>query len=182
RRQLAQQFGKDFDISLLDDNLLRKSALDNLIGRTLLIQGTQEAGMGISDAALDQVILKEPAFQINGKFEPARFDQVLRQQGMTRLRFRERLREDLMVSQLQATLAGRNFVTGPELQDFVRLERQTRDFATHTIAADPKAVEVTDDEVKAYYDEHADQFMSTEKVVVEYVELKKDRFFAEAQA
>src|SRR5690606_8276697 len=63
RRQLAQQFGKDFDISLLDDNLLRKSALDNLIGRTLLIQGTQEAGMGISDAALDQVILKEPAFQ-----------------------------------------------------------------------------------------------------------------------
>ena len=182
RRLLAQQFGKDFDISLLDDNLLRKSALDNLIGRTLLIQGTQEAGMGISDAALDQVILKEPAFQINGKFEPARFDQVLRQQGMTRIQFRERLREDLMVSQLQATLAGSNFVTEPELQDFVRLDRQTRDFATHTIAADPKAVEVTDDEVKAYYDEHADQFMSTEKVVVEYVELKKDRFFAEAQA
>lgn len=182
RRQLAQQFGKDFDVSLLDDALLRKSALDNLIGRTLLIQGTQEAGMGISDAALDQVILKEPAFQLNGKFEPARFDQILRQQGMSRMQFRERLREDLMVSQLQATLAGSNFVTEPELQSFVKLDRQTRDFATHIVAADPKSVEVTDDEVKAYYDEHADQFMSTEKVVVEYLELRKDRFFADAKA
>lgn len=182
RRQLAQQFGKDFDVSLLDDELLRKSALDNLIGRSLLIQGAKDAGMGLSDASLDQLILQTPAFQINGKFEPTRFDQVLQQQGMSRMQFRERLREDMLVSQLQATIAGSNFVTEPELQAFVKMDRQTRDFATHIVAADPEAVQLSDDEIKAYYDEHADQFMSTEKVVVEYVELKKERFFAEAKA
>ncbi|MBD9428119.1 SurA N-terminal domain-containing protein [Pseudomonas sp. PDM15] len=182
RRQLIQQFGKDFDASLLDDNLLRKAALDNLIDRTLLLQGAKEAGMGFSETSLDQLILQTPAFQVEGKFDSARFDQILQQQGMSRMQFRERLRQDVLVSQLQATLAASNFVTDAELQAFVRLDKQTRDFATHTIVADAKAVELKDEEIKAYYDEHADQFMSTEQVVVEYVELKKERFFAEAKA
>ena len=43
RRQLIQQFGKDFDASLLDDKLLRQASLDSLVDRTLLLQG--EAGI-----------------------------------------------------------------------------------------------------------------------------------------
>ncbi|MDD0844030.1 SurA N-terminal domain-containing protein [Pseudomonas sp. Gutcm_11s] len=182
RRQLIQQFGKDFDASLLDDKLLRNAALDSLVERTLLLQGAKESGMDFSDASLDQLILQTPAFQIDGKFNSARFDQILQQQGMTRMQFRERLRQDVLVSQLQATLAGSNFVTDAELQTFVQLDRQTRDFASHTVAADAKAVELKDDEIKTYYDAHQDQFMSPEQVVVEYVELTKERFFAEAKA
>jgi peptidyl-prolyl cis-trans isomerase D len=182
RRQLIQQFGKDFDASLLDDNLLRKAALDNLVDRTLLLQGAKQAGMDFSDTSLDQLILQTPAFQVDGKFDAARFDQLLQQQGMNRMEFRERLRQDVLVSQLQATLAASNFVTDAELQAFVRLDKQTRDFASQTIVADAKTVELKDEEIKAYYDEHSDQFMSPEQVVVEYVELKKERFFAEAEA
>lgn len=36
---------------------------------------------------------------------------------------------------------------------------------------------MTDDEVKAHYDEHAKEFMSPEQVVLDYVELKKSDFF-----
>jgi peptidyl-prolyl cis-trans isomerase D len=182
RRQLIQQFGKDFDASLLDDKLLRNAALDALVERTLLLQGAKDSGMDFSDASLDQLILQTPAFQIEGKFDSARFDQILQQQGMTRMQFRERLRQDVLVSQLQATLAGSNFVTDAELKAFVQLDKQTRDFASHTVVADAKAVELKDEEVKTYYDEHSDQFMSTEQVVIEYVELKKDGFFAQAEA
>ena len=182
RRQLIQQFGKDFDASLLDDKLLRKGSLDNLIERVLLLQGAKESGMDFSDASLDQLILQTPAFQIDGKFSPARFDQILQQQGMTRMQFRERLRQDVLVSQLQATLAGSNFVTDAELQAFIRLDKQTRDFASHTIAANAAAVELSDDEVKTYYDGHQDQFMSPEQVVIEYVELTKNSFFDKAKA
>ncbi|HSX70232.1 MAG TPA: SurA N-terminal domain-containing protein, partial [Pseudomonas sp.] len=182
RRQLIQQFGRDFDASLLDDKLLRKTALDALIERRLLLQGAHDAGMGFSDASLDQLILQTPAFQVEGKFDATRFDQVLQQQGMTRMQFRQRLKEDVLVSHLQATLAGSNFVTDTELQAFVGLDKQTRDFASRTIAADAEAVALTDDEVKAYYDQHPDRFMSTEQVVVDYVELKKDSFFDETEA
>ena len=182
RRQLIQQFGKDFDASLLDDKLLRQASLDSLIDRTLLLQGAKEAGMGFSDASLDQLILQTPAFQVDGKFNAARFDQILQQQGMGRMEFRERLKQDVLVSQLQASLAASNFVTDAELANFVRLDKQTRDFASQTIHIDTKSVDVSDDELKAYYDEHKDQYMSPEQVVVEYVELRKESFFAQAEA
>lgn len=182
RRQLIQQFGRDFDASLLDDNLLRKAALDNLIDRTLLLQGARQAGMDVSDASLDQLILQSPAFQIDGKFNAGRFDQVLQQQGLNRLQFRERLRQDVLVSQLQAALAASSFVTDAELQAFVSLDKQTREFASQTIEADLSAVELTDEELKTYYDSHAERFMSQEQVVIEYVELNKERFFADATA
>lgn len=182
RRQLIQQFGKDFDASLLDDKLLRQASLDSLIDRTLLLQGAKEAGMGFSDASLDQLILQTPAFQVDGKFNAARFDQILQQQGMGRMEFRERLKQDVLVSQLQASLAASNFVTDAELENFVRLDKQTRDFASQTIHIDTKSVDISDDELKAYYDEHKDQYMSPEQVVVEYVELRKESFFAQAEA
>lgn len=182
RRQLIQQFGKDFDASLLDDKLLRQASLDALVDRTLLLQGAKDAGMGFSEASLDQLILQTPAFQVDGKFNAARFDQILQQQGMGRMEFRERLKQDVLVSQLQASLAASNFVTDEELENFVRLDRQTRDFASQTIHIDTKSVDVSDDELKAYYDEHKDQYMSPEQVVVEYVELRKESFFAQAEA
>ncbi|SIR82884.1 peptidyl-prolyl cis-trans isomerase D [Aquipseudomonas alcaligenes] len=182
RRQLIQQFGKDFDASLLDDKLLRQASLDSLVDRTLLLQGAKDAGMGFSEASLDQLILQTPAFQVDGKFNAARFDQILQQQGMGRMEFRERLKQDVLVSQLQASLAASNFVTDEELENFVRLDRQTRDFASQTIHIDTKSVDVSDDELKAYYDEHKDQYMSPEQVVVEYVELRKESFFAQAEA
>lgn len=182
RRQLIQQFGKDFDASLLDDKLLRKASLDSLVDRTLLLQGAKDAGMAVSDAALDQMIVQLPAFQIGGKFDAARFDQVLQQQGFTRMQFRERLKQDVLVSQLQASLAASNFVTDEELENFVRLDKQTRDFASQTIHIDAKSVDISDDELKTYYDEHKDQYMSPEQVVVEYVELRKESFFAQAEA
>lgn len=182
RRQLIQQFGKDFDASLLDDKLLRQASLDSLIDRTLLLQGAKEAGMGFSDASLDQLILQTPAFEVDGKFNAARFDQILQQQGMGRMEFRERLKQDVLVSQLQASLAASNFVTDAELENFVRLDKQTRDFASQTIHIDTKSVDISDDELKAYYDEHKDQYMSPEQVVVEYVELRKESFFAQAEA
>lgn len=182
RRQLIQQFGKDFDASLLDDKLLRQASLDSLVDRTLLLQGAKEAGMGFSDASLDQLILQTPAFQVDGKFNAARFDQILQQQGMSRMEFRERLKQDVLVSQLQASLAASNFVTDAELENFVRLDKQTRDFASQTIHIDTKSIDISDDELKAYYDEHKDQYMSPEQVVVEYVELRKESFFAQAEA
>lgn len=177
RRQLIQQFGKDFDASLLDDKLLRKSVLDNLVQQSLLLQGAKDSGMAFADTALDQLILSMPLFQVDGKFDADRFDQMLRQQGFTRLQFRERLKQDVLISQLQAALAGSSFVTDAELQAFVRLEKQTRDFATLTLKADGEAVQLKDEEVKAYYEQHPDQFMSQEQVVLDYIELKKSAFF-----
>ncbi|WP_166224198.1 SurA N-terminal domain-containing protein [Pseudomonas atagonensis] len=177
RRQLMQQLGKDFDASLLDEKMLRESALKGLIDRKLLLQGAEQSKFAFSEAALDQVILQTPEFQVDGKFSSDRFDQVIRQLGYTRMQFRQMLAQEMLIGQLRAGVAGSGFVTDAEVLAFARLEKQTRDFATLNIKADPAAVKLTDDEVKAYYDEHAKEFMTPDQVVVDYLELKKASFF-----
>ncbi|WLG42974.1 SurA N-terminal domain-containing protein [Pseudomonas sp. FP1740] len=177
RRQLMQQLGKDFDASLLDEKMLRESALKGLIDRKLLLQGAEKSKFAFSEAALDQVILQTPEFQVDGKFSPERFDQVIRQLGYSRLQFRQMLAQEMLIGQLRAGLAGSGFVTDAQVLAFARLEKQTRDFATLNIKADPAAVTLTDDEVKAYYDEHAKEFMTPDQVVIDYLELKKASFF-----
>ena len=177
RRQLMQQLGKDFDASLLDEKMLRESALKGLIDRKLLLQGADEAKFAFSEGALDQVILLTPEFQVDGKFSSERFDQVIRQLGYSRMQFRQMLAQEMLIGQLRAGVAGSGFVTDAEVLAFARLEKQTRDFATLNVKADPAAVKLTDDEVKAYYDEHAKEFMTPDQVVIDYLELKKASFF-----
>ncbi|TFF13764.1 peptidylprolyl isomerase [Pseudomonas sp. BCA14] len=177
RRQLMQQLGKDFDASLLDEKLLRDAALKGLIDRKLLLQGAADSKFGFSDAALDQVILQTPEFQVDGKFSAERFDQVIRQLGYSRMQFRQMLTQEMLIGQVRAGIAGSGFVTDAEVLAFARLEKQTRDFATVNIKADPAAVKLTDDEVKAYYDQHAKEFMTPDQVVIDYLELKKSSFF-----
>lgn len=181
RRQLLQQFGRDFDTSLIDERLLRDAALNGLIERRLLLQSAQEADFAFSQTALDQVILQTPSFQQNGQFSAERFDQVIRQMGYSRLQFRQMLEQEMLIGQLRAGIAGSGFVTDQEIEAFSRLERQTRDFATLTLQADSQAIAIADDEVQAYYEENAARFMSPEQVVIEYVELKKDQFFAQVE-
>jgi peptidyl-prolyl cis-trans isomerase D len=177
RRQLMQQLGKDFDPSLLDDKMLREAALKGLIDRKLLLQGAHDAKFAFSEAALDQLMLQTPEFQVDGKFSADRFDQVVRQMGYTRLQFREMLAQEMLIGQLRAGLAGSAFVTDAQVLAFARLEKQTRDFASLTFKADPASAKVTDDEVKAHYDEHAKEFLTPDQVVIDYVELKKSSFF-----
>ena len=177
RRQLLQQLGKDFDASLLDEKMLREAALKGLIDRKLLLQGAKDAKFSFSEAALDQVILQTPEFQEDGKFSPERFDQVIRQLGYGRLQFRDMLGQEMLIGQLRAGLAGSGFVTDEQVNAFARLEKQTRDFASLNIKADPAAVKLSEDEIKAYYDEHAKEFMTPDQVVIDYIELKKSSFF-----
>jgi peptidyl-prolyl cis-trans isomerase D len=177
RRQLLQQLGRDFDASQLDEKLLRDSALNGLIERTLLLGSAKDAKFAFSQQALDQVILNTPEFLVEGKFSAERFDQVIRQLGYSRMQFRQMLEQEMLIGQLRAGIGNSGFVTDAQVQAFAALEKQTRDFSSLTITADAKAVQLSDDDIKAYYDAQASQFMSPEQLVLEYVELSKDSFF-----
>ncbi|WP_339463125.1 SurA N-terminal domain-containing protein [Pseudomonas sp. EA_105y_Pfl2_R69] len=181
RRQLLQQLGRDFDASLLDEKLLRESALNGLIERAVLLQGAKDAKFGFSQQALDQLILQTPEFLVDGQFSPERFDQVIRQLGYNRLQFRQMLEQEMLIGQLRAGLANSGFVTDEQVQAFASLEKQTRDFATLTLQADLDAVVLSDDDIKAYYDAQASEFMTPEQVVLEYVELNKEAFFDQVE-
>lgn len=181
RRQLAQQLGSDFDPSMLDERLLRNAALGSLIDRMLLLQSAKSADFAFSREALDQLILQTPEFQVDGVFNAARFDQVLQQMGYSRVQFRQLLEQEMLIGQLRAGISGTGFVTDQQVENFARLEMQTRDFDTLTVPARSDTIEVSDEQISEYYEANADRFRTPEQVIVEYVELKKESFFGQVE-
>ena len=181
RRQLAQQLGSDFDPSMLDERLLRNAALGSLIDRMLLLQSAKSADFAFSREALDQLILQTPEFQVDGVFNAARFDQVLQQMGYSRVQFRQLLEQEMLIGQLRAGISGTGFVTDQQVENFARLEMQTRDFDTLTVPARSDTIEVSDEQISEYYEANADRFRTPERVIVEYVELKKESFFDQVE-
>ena len=177
RRQLLQQLGKDFDPSLIEDKMLRDSVLKGLIEQSVQLQGARDAGMVFSSQAMDQMLLSTPEFQVDGQFSAARFDQFVRERGMSRLQFRKVLEDEMVMNHLRAGIAASAFVTEQERDAFVALEQQQRVYRTVSLKADPASISVSDEDIKAYYEQNPDLFKSEEQVVLEYVELKKDAFF-----
>ena len=181
RRQLAQQLGQDFDPSLLDDRLLRDAALGSLIDRMLLLQAAKGANFAFSREALDQLILQTPEFRVDGAFNPARFDQVIQQMGYSRLQFRQLLEQEMLIGQLRAGISGTGFVTDQQVQNFARLEMQTRfRYADRAGAARSHRGQRRPDQ--RVLRGQCRPFSYPEQVVVEYVELKKESFFDQVEA
>ncbi|WP_204275385.1 SurA N-terminal domain-containing protein, partial [Stenotrophomonas maltophilia] len=68
--------------------------------RTLLLQAAKDDKFAFSDQALDQLILQTPEFQVDGKFNADRFDQVIRQMNYSRMQFRQMLGQEMLIGQL----------------------------------------------------------------------------------
>lgn len=175
RRALIQQMGDQFDPSMIDEKLLKDVVLQSLVDRTLQLQDAKKHGMDVGDQALDSMIVNMPEFQVDGRFDRARFQLLLRNAGMTPSRFKNMWKEEVLLNQLRAGISATEFVTPAEMRRLSALENQTRDIRWLTLAASPVSdkIKPTEEEIKAYYDSHHDAFMTPEQVVVNFIKLDK---------
>jgi len=177
KRRFQAQLGENFDPSIFKDELLRESSVESLINETIVKQAAEDAGVQFSNAQIDALILQSPEFQVNGKFDAAQFDLVLRSAGFTRQTYRELLRTSLLTQQLQNAWQTTSFATPLEAESIAKLEAQTRDFSFSTLSLEEmkKDVVVSDEEIEQYYQENTHEFMIPEKVSIKYVELNAEK-------
>ncbi len=176
RRALIQQMGDQFDPTMLDEKFLREAVLKSLIDRALMLQDAEDSEMEVGTEALDRMIVSMQEFQQDGSFSQERFQMMVRSYGMTPLQFKNMLREESLLIQLRSGLTSTEFVTRAELDRLNALEKQTRDISWLILSAEKvrETVQLTDDEINAYYEANSDRFMTSEQVIVSYVELKKE--------
>lgn len=180
KRELYSRFGEGFDPSLIDDNLIRNAALEELIGREIIASDASAQGVSFSDQALDKMIVNAPTFQVDGKFSQEAFDSAIRSLGYTRVGFREMAREDMMIGQVRGALSSTAFVTEREAKRLTALEQQRRNYAYTTISRssmDDK-VELSDEQIETYYQDNAQNYKTEEQVKVEYITVSLDDYTA----
>jgi peptidyl-prolyl cis-trans isomerase D len=173
RSQLEQMLGEAYNPALIDDEALKRRALDTLIQRQLVLQEAEANGLLISDQLLAARIHAIPAFQEDGKFSEERYQRLLLQQGQNVAGFEYQTRQLLQAEQLVNGISQTDFVTPTELERAYRLQEQKRDFSFLIVTAESfgDTVELSDEEIRAYYDQHPEEFMNPERVRLAYLRI-----------
>ena len=174
RQQQRQALGDAFDPREFESPDNKRKVLEQLIDQKVLALGAQRAGIVVGDAAVQKMIMSEPAFQVDGKFSPEQYQMLLSSQvpAISPLQFQEQQRDRLRMMLVPQAISESDFVTEGEQARMWKVLGETRDIG---IALLPPVAEdaapVTDAEIKAWYDGHKDDFKQAEQVSLEYLEI-----------
>ncbi len=173
RAQLRQQQGDAYDEIATNQPIVRREHLEGMIDQVLLSQHAERLGLQISDAALFRVIGEIDAFRVDGRFDPLQYQQLLRGTGRTPRGFERELRDDLLVSAVPSVLTNSVVITETEVDRMIALQQERRALTKIVLSYQPfaDAVEVSEDDIEQFYQDNQQDFMTTEQVSVQYVEL-----------
>jgi len=171
--QLRSMMGAQFDPQAFDTPAMRQAVLDEIINTRLIAAEASKNHFSASDDQLRATIQAIPAVQENGRFSNARYRDALAAQGMTPVMFESQLRRDLALQQVLGPVAQSAAVPDAVMDRLVAAATERRQIQTLRIAAaDYRAkVNVSDDEVKAYYEANRSGFELPERVDAQYVVL-----------
>jgi len=172
RSRMQQMLGAQYDSSFFDPQI-KKRVINDLIDQELLIQNASDVGFRVGDESVAATIRSIDAFKQDGVFSTEHYQQQLQAQGESPSAFESRVKRMILTSQLLDGVARTVLVTDADIDESIRLQKQTRELRYLVLPTSKYSDDSVSDEaaIKAYYEKNSAQFMTTEKVQVEYVEL-----------
>jgi len=177
RNRMQQQFGDMFERLAADKTYManfRDGVVDNLINERLIDQNSSTLAIRVSDASIKDTIRNMPEFQIEGVFDNNRYLALIQQAGFYQSSdFRDYLRSEMTRRQLTQSLVVSEFALPYQSEMVAGLQNQKRDirFATINVEQFKASTDVSEEEIKSYYQENQARFMNQEKVKVDYIAL-----------
>ncbi|MGB3383984.1 MAG: SurA N-terminal domain-containing protein [Marinomonas sp.] len=178
RRQLISMMGGNVNPALLQENVLQSRAINELIQRALLSNQATALDLGVSDEQVNAYLLQAGQFQTDGKFDQTKYLSFINSLGYTPLAFKNRIKEDILIQQTRNAIAGSEFVLPYQVNSIAQLQTQERsyDYVEFSLADEAENTNISDAELKAYYDAHQSDFKTPEEVKVDYVVIKSSDF------
>ncbi len=176
RRQLAQYVEQFGELPESFQRPLRERVLDNLIRSTVVDIHAAGEGFRVSDESVTAAIQRTVDFQIDGVFSKERYFDLLADNGLAPPQYEARQRRAMRQSQLQRSIAATAFVTPAEYRRYLNLmgEQRRVTLATFDAAAIADDVEVSEEEIVAFYDDRPGEFTLPETADIEYIEIRRD--------
>ena len=173
RERLRNLLGESYDPEMFPEAVLKQQVLNRLIDEYVLRHAAEMWDLRVGDEMLKAYILAQPAFHNDGRFDPQLYETVLRNNGLSRARFEQMTRNDLVTGQLRRSLLGSAFPTRRELGETNRLREQRRDieYARVDAQAFVDDVEVDEATLQEFYTRNSARYTVPERVKVAYLEL-----------
>jgi len=173
--QYQQMFGGSIPQNLFPDETIRSQALDSLVTEIVVNNTVEEQKFAVGDETLGRAIRNNPQFQVDGKFDTERYQNMIQGSLDSVGNYEESLRASEAVTQFRAGIAATNFNLPNETERLDALRGQTRtiDYVTYSIEKTIENIEVTDEQINTYFEENADDYKFPQRAKLEYIELKK---------
>jgi peptidyl-prolyl cis-trans isomerase D len=173
RQQLGTQLGGT-QLPVQLESSLKERALQSIIESEALKQASIARDYRVSNFQVDSFLQSLPEFQENGKFSFTLFRQVVANNGYRPGDFLELIRTSLLIDQPRLGILLTSFALPHEVVNIASLINQERDiqYAELPLELISKQIKsISEDQIKAYYDQHENEFKTLEQVSIEYVEL-----------
>lgn len=171
RENLRQSLGDRYTPGLIDEELVKTRVLDAMVDELVLGRTTRDWNLRTGDAQARDFIAKNPAFQLDGRFDQRAYEAGVRSRGMSKAGYEQLVRQALALSQLRAGISSSAFVTNTGLETRFRLEDEKRSLRYVRIPAQAylDEVEVTPDAVQGFYDSNLDRYRTPERIKLSYL-------------
>ncbi|SJM95949.1 PpiC-type peptidyl-prolyl cis-trans isomerase [Crenothrix polyspora] len=158
----------------IDEQALKKQALDKLIKDEVLLQYVHDEGLAVTDDSVRNFIKTLPYFQTNGKFDDKQYKKLLSSQKMSSAQFVGEIKNALLMEQFQRSITDSSFATQYDVESFFKIHNQQRDVAYVSVAPQKLTEQPSDEEITKYYQQHVEAYKIPEQISVEYLELTSD--------
>lgn len=164
-QQLSRQLGRVITPEQARSLGLDRQILGQLVAETTLDENARDWRLGLTDAEIAEQITSDPNFKgMNGTFDRARFEQIIRQAGYSEARYVAEQRNVLLRRQIVQSVSGNVAVPEVALQAInqFRNEKRAIEYLTlgPTQAGDIPAP--TPEQLQSYYDERKALFRAPE--------------------
>ncbi len=182
--QRQMQSVLDGPLSSEEEDYVKEQTMQKLIDSELINQFIQDSDLQISDAKIVEVIKNLDFFKNKDGFDRIKYEQGVNSLNMSPRFFEIQLRLNLLSEQLQAGFSESLFITDNERQQQLQLKSQTRDITYATVELAPfiEQSEITESEIKSFYEAHTNQYVEPEKVKIAYLELDVEKLATTIEA
>ncbi len=164
-RLISRQLGRPISPQMARDRGIDRQLIAQLVAETTLDEEAKALHLGVSNAEISSRITSDPNFRgLTGRFDRARFEEVIREAGFTEGRFVEEQRRTMLRRQLALSVAGDMHVPAAALKAVNQFRNEQRSIDYLALgpgqAGDipPPAADV----LEKYFDEHKVMFRAPE--------------------
>ncbi len=170
RRAAQEKYGANA-AAMLKGIDLRQYALSQIIDRTLVEDEARRLGLRVSDARLRRAIAQAPAFQVNGSFDFAAYQRVLRASGLLPAEFEASTRSSLLADMARQVIEQAVVISDAEARHEFRLRNERLElsyievpYARFLGEIHPSAAEIAD-----FYGKNQERFRLPERTSIKYI-------------
>jgi len=176
--------GPNFRQDRFDTPATREAIVNALIDRRLLLLEALNGRIGASNDLLVEIIASMPSLKDEkGNFSRAKYEDSLRQRGMTPDQFEAQLRHDLTMQQLVGAVGDTGIASATSAEMMLRIRSEERQVAEVRLTPESflGEVKLDADAEQKYYDANRKQFETPERVKADYVVLSLDNLLAQTK-